>query len=475
MATKYKLTYLDQKYPRWRKRHKGNEYYFQRRPNETKEESYYRCWRLWQEKLAEIQSRHHRYEDALAILIRRKKDKLAYLQSEDTFENRKEWRHICHELQCYQWYFANGVNPWFGDDVDYDNPPELLNAFPNEAMLADQPAPWGYRPPVLAHEEKTISAAVERFLAEFEQKVERGERSADRYEACRRSLAVFTKYTKADSLEDITSQLLHRFQIHLESNIGTGPGKVSDYTARDRLGILKQFVNWLYQQELIEQPRIVQSRDFNITVEQKAPEVFTDAEVQTLLRNSTDTTRLYLLLMLNTGMQQADIAGLLQSEVNWKAGSIERKRSKLANNRRLSKNAKTVAYQLWPETFALLKEHRSKDEQLALTNSNGTALRTTRIVNGKTSKTDNIKSAWRRLQQTLENNGLGIGKPMKLLRKTAATKIGEHPEYGKFVQHFLGQTPSTIAERHYVVPSREQFDDCVAWLRTALPISNPEA
>jgi len=61
-------------------------------------------------------------------------------------------------------------------------------------------------------------------------------------------------------------------------------------------------------------------------------------------------TRLYILLMLNTGCTQVDISELKQSEVDWQRGRITRKRSKTAKH----ESAPVVEYPLWQETFVLI-------------------------------------------------------------------------------------------------------------------------
>jgi hypothetical protein len=53
---------------------------------------------------------------------------------------------------------------------------------------------------------------------------------------------------------------------------------------------------------------------------------------------------------------------------------------------------------------------------------------------------------------------------MKLLRKTAASLLDSHPEFGRYSQLFLGHSPRTIADRHYIKPSQERFDAAVLWL-----------
>ena len=57
-----------------------------------------------------------------------------------------------------------------------------------------------------------------------------------------------------------------------------------------------------------------------------------------------------------------------------------------------------------------------------------------------------------------------FSKPLKLLRKTTASLLDGEPEYGRYVNHFLGHAPRSIGERHYVTPSAERFDEAIAWL-----------
>ena len=146
--------------------------------------------------------------------------------------------------------------------------------------------------------------------------------------------------------------------------------------------------------------------------------------------------------------------------MDWKAGRLTRKRSKTKNH----KTVPEVSYKLWPETLRLLREHRRTEGELVLTNRKGAPLKSTEIIDGREKTSDNIRSAYFRLVKKL-----GIRKdkqkPLKLLRKTSATMLGEHAEYGKFVQHFLGHAPSTVAEKHYERPSEKQFDKAVGWLR----------
>ena len=95
-------------------------------------------------------------------------------------------------------------------------------------------------------------------------------------------------------------------------------------------------------------------------------------------------------------------------------------------------------------------------------------MKTETIVKGKVAKIDNVKTAFQRVTRKLAADAthpVVITKPLKLLRKTAATRLGGHPEFGKFTQYFLGHAAGTIADRHYVAPNESQFDAALAWLR----------
>jgi hypothetical protein len=50
----------------------------------------------------------------------------------------------------------------------------------------------------------------------------------------------------------------------------------------------------------------------------------------------------------------------------------------------------------------------------------------------------------------LGNPGLNARLPFKHLRKTAATIMGSHPLFRAYAQYFLGHTPETVADVHYI-------------------------
>lgn len=463
MATNYRMTWRPEQGGRWRKRYKGRDYYFPRNPGESKEGSYRRCWGEWQakkEELDQTQTKAEPWSRALTVLIDRTKARLAEIQQEDSLESRERWSLWAGQLAVYEEMLRNGVDV-LADGDDPENPIPFLGGGPD---LMDDPPPWE-QSQVVSVSEESIAANVKRFLSRKEAQASRGERSSGRVEVLRVGLTAFVEHVGGGrSIMNLTTAVLSRYRDGLERLVDEG--RLRPHSARDRLQAVKQFARWAWEEELIGLPRILESREFTITLPEQKVETFTDEEVKRLLGAATDSTRLYLLLMLNCGMTQQDIADLRQDEVDWKKGRIVRKRSKTRKTAN-GKGVPEVSYPLWPETFRLLKENRSEHETLALTNQNGGPLKLEKLVNGRAKKIDNVRSAYNRLLTRLENaksDPVEITKPSKLLRKTAATRLGSNPEYARFAQHFLGHAPATVADKFYVMPTASQFDAAVSWL-----------
>jgi hypothetical protein len=187
----------------------------------------------------------------------------------------------------------------------------------------------------------------------------------------------------------------------------------------------------------------------------KEIEVFTKEEIAALLLAASEWERLLLLLMLNCGFYPVDIATLKKSE--YQGGRITRKRTKTRNR---SDKVPTVDYLLWSETDALLSKYRSEHPELVLLNQRGRPLWVeTEKENGKFHRNSNIRCNFFRLRKKTK-----IPKTLKLLRKTSASMLEAHPEYGRYAEYFLGEAPSSVASRHYVRPSEEQFDAALRWL-----------
>jgi hypothetical protein len=160
-------------------------------------------------------------------------------------------------------------------------------------------------------------------------------------------------------------------------------------------------------------------------------------------------------------MYQNDIAELLKSELNWSARTLTRARSKT-----LERNGPTVTYKLWPETVEMLRKHRADSGDLALTTEEGIPLVRHWLEGRSMRRYDCVHSAWTRLATQM-----GIGKmrlSLEHLRKTAASILAQHPQFKFYVNHYLADSPRSIADKHYVTPSDTEFFSALDWLRGQL-------
>lgn len=337
----------------------------------------------------------------------------------------------------------------------------VAGLLPQVANAPAGPAPWE-APTVEV--DKTVGGNVRRWLAERRREVDRGNLSASRYDSLRTALDAFSGFVgDTKPVEAIDEQTLANYREALLSKVHDPDKKFSAITARDHLQAVRQLVNSLWERRLLDLPRNLRSRDMTISPDVSAIEVFTLEDIAAIIGRANDRTQLYVLLALNTGMTQADIAGLRHDQIDLDAGIVTRKRGKTAR----FKTVPTVTYKLWPRTAELLRASISGHAELALTNLKGEPLQSKAFnAKGELAKIDNIRSAFERVTRSL-----GIRLGFKALRKTAATALGSHAEHGRYAQHFLGHAPRTVADRHYVRPSQEAFDAAVSWLGAALGIA----
>jgi integrase len=308
-----------------------------------------------------------------------------------------------------------------------------------------------------ANPEKTVAAHVETWVKGQQARVRAGVITAGRCAATRCYLEPFATFLgpQAD-VTTIDASKVEGFYNYCLAKIRTSDqpeGWAVSY-AREVFEAARRFVKWLWEQGRIELPRNMGARfPFGSTTQKiKTWEV---GEFQTAVQAATGKLRLCLLLCANCGMTQKDVSDLRDEEVDWAAGRIIRKRSKTTR----SKNVPVVCYKLWPQTFQLLQEHRSGGERVLLTKYGQPYLRSELRADGKLRKCDAFKSNYDFLRQRL-----GLKHPLKGLRKLGASLLATHRDYGRFASYFLGHSPQSVADRHYVVPPQELFDEAVLWL-----------
>ena len=304
---------------------------------------------------------------------------------------------------------------------------------------------------------ETVEDCVESFLAHKRAQVKAGKISAGRFDPLRGHLHHFRDWVGGSfRIEAVTGKVLGDYHDELMAAIGKKVWS-SDYS-KDRLNAVKGLIRWLWCSEMIaDLPRVLLDKNaLTISKVLTEPEMFSLDEVKALLTAADARTRLYLLLMLNTGMTQKDVSDLKPSEVDWSKGIITRKRSKT----RKHKTPPTVSFQLWRPTFELLQSHRSASSDRVLVNANGSPLKIEELnPDDKLRKVDNIASAFNRLRRKT-----GIVKPLKVFRKTSASNIRASREFHGFEHEFLANSLRGITDRHYARFPQDRFDEAVAWL-----------
>jgi integrase len=342
-------------------------------------------------------------------------------------------------------------------------PAPLLNTLPPARVQQLETGRQAIRGEYATDADKTVSAHIDRWLAMRQAKVATGERAAKAEDNFRIHLNHFKDFIGGQAdVASINAKVVEDYYLWCHQKVQqrhsdpAGKAGWSSVYAQKAYSIARQFIKHLGRIEAIDQlPRNLDSPDYRFENGLKAVKTWTVEEFKAALAAATGQTRLHLLLMANCGMTQKDVSDLRDDEVDWEKGRITRKRSKTAKH----KDVPVVSYRLWPETFALLKQHRSGQERVLLTES-GQPWVWQELVNGKKRGSDNFRSNFTHLQDKLK----GFNKPPKLLRKTAATLLDSHPEYSRYSTLFLGHSPRSIADRHYIKPSQEQFDEAVLWL-----------
>ncbi|MGE3407587.1 MAG: tyrosine-type recombinase/integrase [Pirellulales bacterium] len=309
----------------------------------------------------------------------------------------------------------------------------------------------------------TLAAQVENYLVGKRVEVSAGELSAGRADNLRRHLQLALDFMGgSSSVEQIDSHTLSSFRTHLLERIAAK--QLSRDYARDVLASFKTWVRWLAEHGRLDHlPTNIQSQSLRITSSLTAVVPLNNSQIEKLFKAATERMRLYMLLALNCGLTQIDMADLTPSEVDWKRGTITRKRSKTSD----CENVPVVCYRLWPQTLEMLKKHRSNDRHRVLLTQTGRPVKTESISDtGKLRKSDPVGLAARRLAKKT-----GIVFTLKILKKTSATRLRNHRHYSGLERLFLGQAPRTLSDRNYTAVPQDLLDKGIAWLAKNLAIA----
>jgi integrase len=320
---------------------------------------------------------------------------------------------------------------------------------------------WGDR---LAHDgpevdlpaDKTLGGIEGRFYELHDVRHRTGALSAAECSLVRQMVAPFVEFLNPNrEPKTITPLDWERYYHHLMGRIGEGA--IGPVTAKKLFSYARRFMGWMTMVGVMPPLLNLASKSYKFPSGDKAIETFTAAEATKLVNASPGQLKLHLMLMLNCGFNQGDIADLLHDEVDYKNGKITRKRSKTRQHH--GDKVPTVTWTLWPCTLELLRKYRSDHPTLALTTAKGRPWVEELLVNGKRKRRDGIHANFMHVRRRLK-----IDKPLKSLRKTSSTLLDDDDVFGRYAQFFLGHAPDSVAGKHYVVPSQAQFDKAVLWL-----------
>lgn len=308
--------------------------------------------------------------------------------------------------------------------------------------------------------EKTVGRLVALWVESERQRERSGNVGASRANMNRICLEHFADFLGTASAVEIINELKwQEFFSHVADKVAK---RTWGMTHANRVfAVAKRFVRYLWELRLIELPRNLDSKRFSFKLSPSEIEVWTIDEIKKFLAPVNGQTRLHVLLMLNCGMLGKDISDLSPKEVDWKEGIITRKRSKTEAH----ESVPVVQYKLWAQTLKLLKEHRSDDPERVLLTTGGTPWITEQAAEGSSGfkRSDKVASCFKYWGQRT-----GVKKPPKALRATAASKLAEHHAYKFYAQYYLGQSPRTVADKHYVKPNDKEFFEALSWLESAL-------
>ena len=310
----------------------------------------------------------------------------------------------------------------------------------------------------------TVSTLIDEYLTCRQLEVESNQLSHSSYMSDKYRLAAFRKFCDLKKVADTNTALganhLDAYRTSVMSKLAKR--KIAAVSAKHALRTVKAMLLWAYDKEKLDAlPRIL-NKYAEVTIPDPAPQFFSVEEVKRLYVAADDRLKLYILLGLNCGYTQADIASLEHAHIDWDRGMIVRARNK---------TGQPQEHKLWPVTLALLKQFATdpnNSSAVLLSEVGNPLMRVTIKEDGTPSKTDAIGHSFTWFKDTVnaerKENEPEITLPFKCFRKTGADQIAKHYQDTPILVDLYLAHVSGGMRKHY---ARQYFDklcEATDWL-----------
>lgn len=326
------------------------------------------------------------------------------------------------------------------------------------ARLGFTPTPLNGKPPT----EIMLTELVEQYLVARRVDVEAGKLSVAMYgqDKCKAedflAFAADQGVTMASQIAEPLLDFYRQIQLKLTVHEDTD-ARISGETAKKRLATIARVIRWGYKRRYVgEMPRNLDREFAAVPIPEPEPNFLSVDEVRQVFLNASTRTRLYILLALNAGYTQREIALLEHAHVDWDTGVITRKRPK---------TSKPQVHKLWPSTLKLLRAEATPGgpKGLVLLGAKGNPLIVQEVrTDGMLRHNDTIRLAYARVVKKLGHKGLKWA--FKTLRKTGCDLIAqEYQKYPHVTDQYLAHGEKKMS-RHYCDEHFDLLFEALAWL-----------
>ncbi len=282
----------------------------------------------------------------------------------------------------------------------------------------------------------TIADAIDEWMKHLELLVSSGQKRQATYQYHSERLTKFKAFANSQPISALPDVLLRWKQ--------DGLGRISrgENAARTISHELKVVAMFARKHVLKQHPSaklVAALEDYvDIKCPDPEPEFFTKDETKTLYELASGRDKLFILLALNGGYGQTDIAELRHDHIDWDTGIIKRFRHKTKGKKKTVQSVK-----MWQSTQRLLKVYMTdpSTSELALLGMKGNPLVERKIKSdGRAYTNDAIAQSFKRLRKTA-----GIDKGFYIFRHTGANEIEQHyPDHPHLSLYYLADSEQTM-------------------------------